>query len=145
MRTKAHLKITLAATSVAALYYATGPASAGAPPDFTREIEPIFAASCYACHGPKSHMGGLRLDVKAAALSKVVVPGNATDSLLVRRISSGDEQTRMPMGGKPLTADEIATIKNWIDAGAPWPESSSAAPSEVKTHWAWIPPKRPQL
>ena len=145
MRTKAHLKITLAATSVAALYYAAGPASAGAPPDFTKDIEPIFASSCYSCHGPKAHMGGLRLDSKAAALSKVVVPGHSADSLLIRRLSGGEDQPRMPLGGKPLTTDQIGTIAAWIDSGAPWPESSSAAAVEVKTHWAWTAPKRPQV
>ena len=37
--------------------------------DFTRDIQPIFAQSCYSCHGPKAQLGGLRLDAKSTAMA----------------------------------------------------------------------------
>jgi len=119
-------------------------------PDYTRDVEPIFAKSCYACHGSKSQQGGLRLDAKATALTggqsgKVILPGDAAGSLLLKRISSGDDQARMPMGGKPLPPEQIATIKAWIQSGAVWPDASNAPAAEIKKHWAFIPPERPAV
>ena len=119
-------------------------------PDYTRDIQPIFSRSCYGCHGPKSQFGGLRLDTKATALAggqsgKVILPGDASGSLLVKRISGSGDQARMPMGGKPLTSEEISAVKSWVAAGAVWPEDTNAPTAEIKKHWAFIPPVRPTI
>jgi ankyrin repeat protein len=71
-------------------------------------------------------MGSLRLDDKERALiagrgAPAIVPGNSTESLLYRRISSGRLGPQMPLTG-PLSAPEIATLKAWIDQGAKWPD-----------------------
>lgn len=110
--------------------------------DYATDIQPVLAKACYHCHGPKQQMAGLRLDVKPAALAKVVKPGHGEDSALYRRVMGLDDQPRMPMGGK-LAASEIAAIKKWIDAGAVWPDSAAAPAAEASKHWAFIPPKRP--
>ena len=112
--------------------------------DFARDVQPILVESCQGCHGAKSHLGNLRLDSKAAAM-RTIVPGKSGDSLLVQRILGVGEQARMPMGGKPLPPEKIGLIKQWIDAGAVWPESAGAESAEVKKHWAFIAPKRPAL
>ena len=112
--------------------------------DFTRDIQPLFAKSCYGCHGPKVQMGGLRLDSKAMA-AKSIQPSKAAESSLYQRIAGVGDQARMPMGGKPLEAAQIALIKNWIDQGAEWPEAANVELTGVKKHWAYIPPKRPEL
>ena len=60
-----------------------------------------------------------------------IVPGNAEASRLYRRIA-GLEQPSMPAQGTPLTAAEVATVKQWIDEGAKWDAvrtSSSATPA----------------
>ena len=85
--------------------------SPAADVDFTRDIQPIFAQSCYSCHGPKSQFGGLRLDAKSTAMSggqrgKAIVAGKPAESLLLQRILGSGEQARMPMGGKPLPAEK---------------------------------------
>ncbi len=128
----------------------SAPPPTSTPSDYAHDIQPIFAQSCYGCHGPKSQMGGLRLDAKGPALAggqsgKVILPGNATGSILLKRISGSGEQARMPMGGKPLAPAQIATIKAWIENGAPWPDEGGTPVTENKPHWAFIPPVRPQV
>jgi hypothetical protein len=99
-----------------------------------RNAQAILAESCYGCHGPGQQMGGLRLDTDAR---KVITPGHAANSLLIKRVSGADGLARMPMGAPALSADKIATLAKWIDAGAVLP-----APSR---HWAFIPPIRPAV
>ncbi|MBI4902699.1 MAG: PSD1 domain-containing protein [Acidobacteria bacterium] len=118
--------------------------------DFVRDVQPVLARSCFGCHGEKAQMGGLRLDARAAALKggqtgKVIVPGNATSSLLYQRVAGTSDQARMPMGAKPLAAAEIAVIKTWIEQGAEWPEGVGAKASEAKKHWAFVPPVKAAL
>lgn len=120
------------------------------PVDFERDVQPVFEASCYSCHGPKSQMGGLRLDSKTLAFKggqsgDVIQQRRAADSLLYKRIAGIGEQARMPMGIKPLDPAQIATIRNWIDQGAQWPEGIGAAAAEIKKHWAFVAPARPNL
>ena len=111
------------------------------PIEFNRDVRPILSDTCFSCHGPNesTRQGALRLDVRGGAFEDrgryggpVVVPGNAAESLLFHRITSEDARTRMPRGGGALSADEIATIRRWIEQGAEW-----------QTHWAFIPPERP--
>ncbi len=113
--------------------------------DFARDIQPIFAASCTGCHGEKKQAAGLRLDSKKVALSKVITPGKADQSELYRRVAGLSEQARMPMGGKPISAEQIALIKTWIEQGADWPEESAIRnpQSAIQQHWAFITPIRP--
>jgi mono/diheme cytochrome c family protein len=118
--------------------------------DFATEVFPVFEKNCGQCHGPKMQMGGLRLDSKITALAggnsgKAILAGKSDESLLFRRITGAGGQPRMPMGGKPLEPEQIATIKAWIDQGADWPDTVGVHVSTVKTHWAFIPPVRPPL
>ena len=118
--------------------------------DFVRDIQPIFAKSCQSCHGPKTQMGGLRLDAKDPALAggqsgKVIQPGRAAESILYQRIAGLGDQARMPMGGKPLEAAQVALIRAWIDQGAQWPDSAGTQAAAVRKHWAFTPPKRPPV
>ncbi|HEY3939670.1 MAG TPA: PSD1 and planctomycete cytochrome C domain-containing protein [Bryobacteraceae bacterium] len=112
--------------------------------DFVRDIQPIFQKSCVMCHGPQTQMAGLRLDAKESVFAKVVVPGKPAESHLYQRVAGIGDVARMPMGGR-LADDQIATIKAWIDQGAEWPDGVGAQVKAAKTHWAFIPPKRPPL
>ncbi len=118
--------------------------------DFAREVQPILAASCQGCHGPKAQMGQLRLDAKASAFTgglshKVIVAGKSAESTLYQRIAGTSDQARMPMGGKPLGAEQIAIIKRWIDEGAEWPDSVGAKSAEIQRHWAFVTPVKAPL
>ena len=85
-------------------------------------------------------MGGLRLDTRAAALAKVIVAGDAAHSPLMARVTGAGKVARMPMGAAPLSAEQIALLKKWIDAGAPWAEGTAA-----ERHWAFVAPARPAV
>src|SRR5712691_12972930 len=85
---------------------------------------PAALAKCQQCHGDKLQMSHLSLTSRDAMLKggdhgASIVPGNAEESLLYKRIT-GQVQPAMPMAPIPaLTTEEIASIKDWINAGAP--------------------------
>lgn len=112
--------------------------------DFNRDIRPILSKNCYHCHGPDegTREADLRLDLRTAAIAKTesdvhaIVPENASQSELFRRIISTDESEVMPPPdvGEKLTDSQIALIKAWIEQGAPYAR-----------HWSFVPPQRPEL
>lgn len=113
--------------------------------DFTREVLPIFKASCFPCHGSERRQGGLRLSSRADAFKggisgPAIIPGDAENSLLVQRISSDEHGPRMPKGMTALSPEEIERIKQWINEGAEWPPGAENA-----VHWAFLPPQRPPV
>ena len=119
-------------------------AAAEPAPDFEREIQPILAEHCSACHGVDgaSRQGGLRLDTRDGALAggdsgpTAVLPGKGAESLVVHRIRSTDPDSVMPPPEtqKPLSEAQKVLLERWIDAGAPF------AP-----HWAFVSPQRPPV
>src|SRR5262245_28823217 len=120
--------------------------------DFNRQIEPIFARSCYQCHSAKKAMGQLRLDsgelaMKGGVSGPPIIPGDRKQSLLMKRILGAGNEARMPMGGGPLKPSEIAMLGKWIDQGAKWSvgdQSTARNPQPATTrHWAYIKPVRP--
>lgn len=93
----------------------------------------ILAHNCYKCHGPEKVKGDLRLDAKQMILKggehgPVIIAGNAAESELIKRVKlpTGHEDA-MPSKGKHLTEEEIEILSLWINKGAPWPDSASAA------------------
>ena len=107
---------------------------------FAREIQPLLARRCFACHGPDTQEAGLRLDQANAATAELdsgmtaIVPGDAAGSEILARIQSDDEFLQMPPEGSRLTADEVASIRQWINEGAVW-----------QKHWAFRPLERPEV
>jgi mono/diheme cytochrome c family protein len=128
------------------------PSPATGPVDFVKEIQPLFARHCVACHGPEKQKGGVRLDLKQGALEGgdsgvIIVPGRSTESKLIHLVAKLDGQTQMPPPGEgrvPLSPEEIGKLRAWIDAGANWPESATAGVKKSE-HWAFIVPKRPAV
>ncbi len=123
--------------------------SAGNSVDYIRDIKPVLAKRCYACHAALKQKAGLRLDTAASILQggesgSAVEPGQADESLLVDRVTNPDPSYRMPPEGEPLTTEEIDHLRAWINAGAPIPSEESPQ-KDPRQHWAYIPPVRPQL
>ena len=111
--------------------------------EFNRDIRPILSDNCFACHGPDKNKrkADLRLDTQEGAFGDrgevvILVPGMPEQSELFRRISTTDEQLRMPKAkfGKKLSAQQIDLVRQWILQGAKW-----------QKHWSLIPPERPEL
>jgi mono/diheme cytochrome c family protein len=95
---------------------------------FENKVRPILANSCYDCHD-ETAKGGLRVDSKAAFEKggkdgPVVVPGDPDKSLLIRAVEQTGE-LKMPKGGK-LKPEEVATLVEWVKAGAKWPANVAA-------------------
>lgn len=115
--------------------------------DFGRDIQPVFQSRCYECHGEKKQKNGIRFDQKSSVFqggdagTPLIIPGKSSDSILVKRVTSADEDEVMPPKGERLTAEQIALIRAWIDQGAAWPEEKGAG----KKHWAYQNPIRPAL
>ena len=118
-------------------------ARAEEPVDFNRRVRPILADTCYKCHGPDEaeRQAGLRLDTPEGIIAELdsgttaVVPGKISDSELIARITTADPDLKMPPAdsGKTLSAEQIETLKAWVQQGAKW-----------EGHWSFIAPKRPE-
>src|SRR5689334_13648291 len=124
------LKLILVFIAAGAALATNGFSSAqSAKVDFLRDIQPIFQANCWRCHGEQKASGQLRLDSKAAAIKggisgAVIVPGDSNASRLLRRVRGEGGEKRMPLGGESLGAQQIELLARWIDEGAVWPDQS---------------------
>jgi hypothetical protein len=111
----------------------------GSQVDYARDVEPILRSSCYACHSGDQPKAQLQLDVKASAM-RVIAPGASGRSRLIERVEGRSGEARMPFNGAPLQAEQIATLKRWIDGGAEWPETLAQGNPK---HWAYVKPVKP--
>jgi mono/diheme cytochrome c family protein len=114
------------------------PAKADSGIEYNRDIRPILAENCFACHGADSaaRKAGLRLDQRADAVeAKAVVPGKPNESELIRRLVTDDKSEQMPppKSNKKLKPEQIALLKKWVESGA-----------EYQAHWSFITPTRPK-
>ena len=108
-----------------------------APVSYNADIRPIFNDKCIACHGGVKQSSGFSVLFREEALQPAksglhaIVPGNAEESELMRRITHTDPEERMPADHESLDDEEIRLLRKWIDEGAAW-----------ETHWAYIKPSR---
>src|ERR1019366_5780791 len=107
--------------------------------EYNRDVRPILAENCFACHGPDSasRKAGLRLDQRADAIKKgAIVPGKLKESELVSRINASDPKEMMPpaKSHKKLTPAQKDTLTRWIADGA-----------DYQLHWSLLAPKRAAL
>ncbi len=115
------------------------PSARSAGPEYNRDIRPILAENCFACHGPDSaaRKAGLRLDIRDEAVKAgAIVPGNPDSSALIERINSSDPKEQMPprKSLKKLTPAQKQTLKQWVAGGA-----------EYQLHWSFLAARRPAL
>ncbi|MFO0950026.1 MAG: DUF1553 domain-containing protein [Isosphaeraceae bacterium] len=107
--------------------------------DYNRDVRPVLARHCFACHGqdPAHREAGLRLDRRDDAVKELksgataVVAGSPDDSELIARVTEADESLRMPpkKTGERLSAAEVDVLRRWIQQGATYAE-----------HWALVKP-----
>ena len=106
---------------------------------YQQVVRPILARKCFACHGPDEaqRKADLRLDQRDVAVATgAITPGEPAASKLIERIFSTDPQQQMPPAdaSTQLTDEEKETLRQWITAGAEYP-----------LHWAFVPPRKPDL
>ena len=112
--------VTLAATlALCGAVAARVSPAAEPPPDFVRELLPIFSASCIRCHGPGESKALLRLDSEAlfregGDSGEAIVAGDPAGSLLYKKVTSTDPKHRMPQEAAALDPAQIDTIRRWI-------------------------------
>ena len=122
------------------------PSALPATVDYNWHIKPILSDRCYTCHGPddQTRKAELRLDTREGAYGtsrqdsalRIITPGRASTSLLMRHIRSEDPKQRMPPpeSNLSLSPREVTLIQRWINQGATW-----------KPHWAFMPPEESVL
>lgn len=102
---------------------------------FAREVQPLLARHCFACHGPDEAEGGLSFHTETALTAETdsgesaIVPGDADASEMIRRVLSREDYEQMPPEGDRLTNEQVATLKKWINDGA-----------DFVKHWSFEPP-----
>src|SRR5262245_47364745 len=106
---------------------------------YNRDIRPILAENCFACHGPDkaARKADLRLDLREEAIKAgAIVPGKPGESPLVERVNTKDTKQLMPppKSHKKLTAQQKQTIERWVAQGA-----------EYQAHWSFLAPTPPEL
>src|SRR5262245_38411066 len=88
--------------------------------DYDRDIKPLLQQRCYSCHSRLKQKSELRLDAgalirKGGKHGPAIVPGKSAESALIQKVLTKDEDERMPPEGKPLTQDQVALLRRWID------------------------------
>jgi hypothetical protein len=124
---------------------------------FEKQVRPLLAEHCYACHSAKSKKlkAGLFVDSRKALLQggdsgPAIEPNDVDGSLLIEAVRY--ESFEMPPKGK-LPVEDIETLERWVEMGAPWPEESTVHDNAAvdtfdlkrrrDTHWVWQPIRRP--
>jgi cytochrome c553 len=110
---------------------------AAAVVDYEKDIKPLLKERCVSCHGSVKQKGDLRLDA-GALIDKSI------HSDLIERVTSHDEDERMPPEGARLTESQVGALRQWFAAGAPFP-SDEVIPKKPSEHWSFQPVKRPPV
>lgn len=119
---------------------------------FESRVRPLLIDKCGECHNPEDASGGLAFASRESLLKggehgAAIVPERPQESLLIKAVEqSGD--LKMPPNGK-LTDQELEILRNWIQAGAPWPTGTeplvSARHEAARSHWAFQPVREPNV
>lgn len=122
------------------LWIASAALLAQAEVDFAKQVHPILTARCASCHTDDKAQAGLDVNTRAGLLKggasgPALLAGNPAGSLLIRRVD-GTKDPRMPMGGAPLSAEEISILKQWVEEGAKGADGPGAA--------RWVAPVKPR-
>jgi len=107
------------------------------PVSFEKDIAPILANKCEYCQSgavkeSKLDMGGYEALMKGGKRGPAIVPGKPDQSLLVKLAGRSEKPTMPPKSEEPLTPEELALIKLWIEQGAKAPTEIKVAKREAK-------------
>jgi hypothetical protein len=144
----ARLVLQLSLYTLSAVVQAAAPSKV----DFSKDLLPILQDHCIACHGPEKQKSGYRLDHRDDAFkggesgTRAIVAGDPANSPLLRFASGEDPDMLMPpkrSAQKPLSPSQIATLRAWIEQGAPWAPEAQTAKRDPLDWWSLKPLSAP--
>lgn len=105
---------------------------------YDKDIEPFLVNKCAVCHSDNIKEGKLDLGsyegmMKGGKRGPSIVPGKSGDSLLVKLVGRTEKKFMPPKGEEPLTPEELALLKLWIDQGAKAPATRRERPKVIVT------------
>lgn len=126
------------------------------------DVLPILRLRCAICHGAQRQQADLDIRSRKSLLQggksgPAIVPGKPDESLLLKRIRAEEMPPHKDLAKysvKPVTKAELATLTEWIAAGAPTqevaPDVATTDPDplvsdEDRQFWAFQPPVRPPI
>lgn len=89
------------------------PCVIGTTVSYNTDVAPIIQANCFQCHSSASNISGILLETHAE------LKAYAQNGFLYGTINHASGFSEMPQGAAKLDDCTIATIKQWIDDGAP--------------------------
>jgi hypothetical protein len=115
--------------------------------DFAHQVVPVLREHCGKCHTGDAKKGGFSMNTRESLLAgsengAVLEPGKADDSLFLAAVLSDDKSDRMPPKGGRVPADQVAVLREWIDAGLPWEDGFSFGKDAYEPP---LKPRRPDL
>jgi WD40 repeat protein len=89
---------------------------------YFRDVRPVLQRQCQGCHQPSVKSSGLDLTTfeslkTGGKRGQAFQDGAPADSVIIKFVK-GDLKPAMPLGGPPLTPEQIASISSWIASGA---------------------------
>lgn len=102
--------------------------------DYNERIHPLFTKYCTACHSADEPEGKLVLEsyeglLRGGEHGAAITPGKADDSRLIRMLTGAAKPVMPPDDSERPSAEEIAALKQWIDAGAKGPAGAAPDPT----------------
>jgi hypothetical protein len=119
----------------------------GAAADFAHRVVPVLREHCGKCHTGDAKKGGFSMNTRESLLAGsengvVLEPGKAGDSLFMELLLSDDKSDRMPPKGARVPQDQVAVLREWIDAGLPWEDGFTFGKDAYDPP---LKPRRPEL
>ena len=100
-------------------------------------IVSLLNQRCLECHGDGKRNGGFSIASRENMLlpndsgKPAIIPGRPDESELLRRMETAHDDERMPPEGERLSNSDLALVRSWITADAPWDADSIVVP------WSW--------
>ena len=124
--------------------------------DFERDVASLIAKHCLECHNARDAKGDLNLTSRAGLQKggesgQAITAGDPASSYLIERIEAGEMPPAIRGEARKLPAVEIAKLRQWVAAGAAWPEGRTLSLYEATTDvragldwWSLQPVRRPE-
>ena len=103
----------------------------GAEVDFERHVKPVLEKNCLICHNRAATPGRTSFETRELAMhpgrnGPAIIPGDPDSSRMVNFINAPrDQGVAMPKVGHVISEEDAETIREWIAAGAEWPEGEA--------------------